>query len=80
MKAALIVCLLIVANVVWFNMLSELRRRGYRVSYVNFLSDLKAYHLLIVNTEPHHERHKFTFALIVLYLIVAVTLVAVIFV
>jgi hypothetical protein len=78
-KVALIVCLLIGANLIWFNMLAELRRRNYPVSYVNFLSDLKGYHQLIVNTKTPHDRHRFTFGLIVLYLIVAVTFLAFVF-
>lgn len=78
MKTALVVGLLIVANVLWFNMLAVLRRRGYPVSYMNFLSDLKAYHLLIVNTKPHHDRHKYTFALILLYLVVAAVVVTIV--
>lgn len=79
MKIALIIVLLLAANVLWFNMLAALRRRGHPVSYVNFLSDLKGYHLLIVETDGSHDRHKHTFALIALYLLIAITLLSIIF-
>lgn len=79
MKVLFIVGLLVTANVLWFNMLAELRRRGYAVSYVNFLADLKAYHSLIVTTRTHHDHHKFTLALIVLYAVIAAAALAILF-
>jgi hypothetical protein len=70
-KVALVVILLIAANALWFWLMAEMRGHGYPVSYVNFLADLKSFHLLIVDTKVAHRRHVLTFALIALYLVVA---------
>lgn len=80
MKVAFIVIMLIVANALWFWMMAEMRGHGYPVSYVNILSDLKSFHLLIVDTRAAHRRHVLTFSLIALYLVVAVMVAGLIFI
>jgi len=72
-KITFVVLMLIAANALWFWMMAEMRGHGYPVSYVNFLSDLKSFHSLIVDTRAAHRRHVLTFQLISLYLVVAVT-------
>jgi hypothetical protein len=71
MKIAAVVIMLLAANVIWFWLMGEMRAHGYPVSYVNFLTDLKSLHRLIVDTRATHRRHVLTFGLVALYGLVA---------